>query len=206
MPDCIIRSGEAVDPGDRRLSDTACVIEPGAIIKPPPDLSVAVQIPPVPVTIKPPVVQKLQEVVKVEEVTKVEETKQPEIANPTVSHESFVQQVVTPPIVPNHEEPGVSTSTVVALGVAAAAIGSVAVTSAAGGLSAIQAKIASLFGSSKATVAVATTVTAGTIVAVKLLEKKMSNLESDLEKTKKEVGDASSSIDRIDSLLDKLSS
>jgi hypothetical protein len=47
-------------------------------------------------------------------------------------------------------------------------------------------------------------ITAGTIVAVKALEGKMNGLEKDLEKTKKEVGDAASSIDRIDSLLDRL--
>ena len=56
----------------------------------------------------------------------------------------------------------------------------------------------------KATVVTTTVVTAGTIVAVKALENKMNTLERDLAKTKKEVGDAASSIDKIDAMLDKL--
>jgi hypothetical protein len=35
MPDCIIRSGEIVHLDDPRLNDQSCVIEPGAIIRPP---------------------------------------------------------------------------------------------------------------------------------------------------------------------------
>jgi hypothetical protein len=93
--------------------------------------------------------------------------------------------------------------------IAAGAVIAVAGTAAAGGavsgFSAIQAKLASVLGA-KGTVATAAVVTAGTIVAVKALENKMSNLEKDLVKTKKEVGETASSIDRIDALLDKLGS
>lgn len=208
MPDCIVRAGESVDPGDRRLSDTACVIEPGVIIKPPPDLSVAVESPRRVNAIKPPVIQRLPEVTvtKTEEVAKAELVEKPEEVTPAVSHEAVVQHNELPPPAPNPEDPGDSTSTILMLGVAVAAVGAVAATSATGGISSIQAKLASVFGSSKGAVVATATVTAGTIVAVKALEKKMNTLEKDLEKTKQEVGDASSSIDRIDSLLDKLSS
>jgi len=92
----------------------------------------------------------------------------------------------------------------IAAGAVVAVAGTAAAGSVAGGFSAIQAKIASVFGASKGTVVTATVVTAGTIVAVKALENKMINLEKDLVKTKKEVGDAASSIDRIDAMLDKL--
>jgi hypothetical protein len=37
MPDCLIRSGEVVSLEDSRLNDADCVIEPGAIIRPPVD-------------------------------------------------------------------------------------------------------------------------------------------------------------------------
>jgi hypothetical protein len=79
-----------------------------------------------------------------------------------------------------------------------------AATSMMGGVSTLQAKVGSMFGASKATVATATVVTAGTIVAVKALESKMNKLESDLSRTKGDVGEASKSIDRIDELLSKL--
>jgi hypothetical protein len=108
---------------------------------------------------------------------------------------------------PASEEVGAVNPTTIALAAGAVALaGTAVVGSAAGGFSTLQAKLASLFGSSKVAVASAAVVTAGTIVAVKALERKMNTLESDLVKTKKEVGETASSIDRIDALLDKLGS
>jgi len=204
MSDCVIKSGEPVEPNDPRLSDTACVIETGAIIRPPPDLTVIVD-PPKPVFRKPtpviripiPVTQPAQEEAVVKDVV----VKQP-VQN--VAHTSAPAKEI--PVVPV-EEPGIVNPTTIALAAGAAALaGTAAVGSATGGLSTLQAKLASLFGSSKAAVTSVAVVTAGTIVAVKALENKMSNLEKDLVKTKKEVGETASSIDRIDALLDKLGS
>lgn len=95
-------------------------------------------------------------------------------------------------------------ATIAAVGTVAVVGGAVA-TSAMGGVSAVQTKLASLFGS-KAGAAAATgaVVTAGMIVAVKALEGKMGKLEEDMNKAKEEVGGAASSIDRIDALLSRL--
>ena len=208
MPDCIIKAGESVDPSDPRLSDTACIIETGVIIRPPPDLTLAVE--PVvkkvvvPVPPKPAAAAPLQMI----------EMPLPPVTDTTVTTgtATAVAHTIAAPAVPDTtpaiEEPGIinPTTVMLAAGAAVAVAGTAAAGSAMGGLSAVQAKIASVFGASKGTVAAAAVVTAGTIVAVKALESKMNNLEKDLEKTKKEVGDTASSIDRIDALLDKLGS
>lgn len=210
MADCIIKAGESIDPTDSRLSDTACVIEDGVIIRPPPDLSVADEEAPKPKKSAPkiqktPAVEKVPQVAAVEEAVIPEEVKQPAPVVVTEAHTSAPDPA--PPDVPD-DPPGVLNPTTVALaaGAAVAVAGTAAAGSAAGGLSALQAKIASLFGTSKGAVAATSVVAAGTIVAVKALEGKMNNLEQDLAKTKKEVGDTSSSIDRIDALLDRLGS
>ena len=211
MPDpCIVKAGEFVDVTDPRLNDTGCTIEAGVIIRPPADLTVAVPVkrqqaipkvqqlpPPPPPPILLPVEQVISETVKDQVEEKVDKipsvTSSPQT---TSSAESEVQ-------VENSMDPDVNL-TLAMVGGAVAVVGSAAVASSLGGLSAIQTKLASLFGTSKAAVATATVVTAGTIVAVKALEHKMNSLESDLEKTKKEVGDTASSLDRIESLLDRL--
>ena len=208
MPDCIIRAGESVDPTDPRLSDTACIIETGVIIRPPPDLTLAVE----PV-VKKAVVPKPPKPTVVAPLPMIEIPIEPPVTDTVVAtgtaaavaHTAVPDaQIDAPPM----EEPGVinPTTVMVAAGAAVAVAGTAAAGSAMGGLSAIQAKIASVFGTSKGAIATATVITAGTIVAVKALESKMNNLEKDLEKTKKEVGDTASSIDRIDALLDKLGS
>ncbi len=210
MADCIIKAGESIDPTDSRLSDTACVIEDGVIIRPPPDLSVADEPAPKPKKAAPkiqkaPVVEKAVNAEVVEETVAPETAPEPASAVATAAHTSAPDPA--PPDFPD-DPPSVLNPTTVALaaGAAVAVAGTAAAGSAAGGLSALQAKIASLFGSTKGTIIAAGTVTAGTIVAVKALERKMNNLENDLEKTKKEVGDTASSIDRIDALLDRLGS
>lgn len=209
MADCIIKSGESVDPSDYRLSDTACTIEPGVIIRPPPDLTLAVE--PVPVkpapaaAVKLPIVPKLP--IPIQSVAAVEVIKEapPSRAPASVAYTEAPDPTQT--VAPIEEPSAINPTTMmVAAGAAVAVVGTAAVGSAMGGISAIQAKIASVFGTSKGAVVTATVVTAGTIVAVKALEKKMNSLEQDLEKTKKEVGDTASSIDRIDALLDRLGS
>jgi len=214
MSDCIIKSGESVEPSDPRLSDTACMIETGVIIRPPPDLVVAIEptaqavvemIPPprpravaLPVTAPAPVPK--PELIAAE--VKVEEPKAVSRAPASVAYTAVPDHPQPVPI----EDPGIlnPTTAMVAVGAVAAVAGTAAAGSAMGGISVLQAKIASVFGTSKGAIATATVVTAGTIVAVKALEKKMNTLEKDLEKTKEEVGSAASSIDRIDALLDKL--
>jgi hypothetical protein len=230
MADCIIRAGESVDLADPRLSDTACQIETGVIIMPPPDLSVASDLQPEPrpaqaVAAMP--APKVTAVVVKEVVEKVATPASAKTIETLPAKEVVVDNQATPPaidlspemlahtLVPEQtletkqsDEPSALNTTTMAI--AAGAVIAVAGTAAAGGVSggfsSMQAKLASMFGTSKATVVTATVVTAGTIVAVKALEKKMNTLERDIEKTKKEVGDAASSIDRIDSLLDKLGS
>jgi hypothetical protein len=204
MSDCVIKAGEAVEPSDPRLSDTACAIETGAIIRPPPDLTVAV-VPPKPVFRKPePVIRQPIPVAQpAQEATAVVK----EAAKQSAQHVAHTAEPTPVIPAPASEEVGAVNPTTIALAAGAVALaGTAVVGSAAGGFSTLQAKLASLFGSSKVTVASAAVVTAGTIVAVKALERKMNTLESDLVKTKKEVGETASSIDRIDALLDKLGS
>ena len=222
MADCIVRSGESVDPSDSRLSDTACIIEMGVIIRPPPDLTMATNEAPPPAQSAATTPQPLP-AAKVSRVTapalpKVEEApQQPAVelnseeqvsvsrSPASVAHTVAPEPAKQSPVI---EDPGLvnPTTIMVAAGAAVAVAGTAVAGSAFGGLSAIQAKIASIFGTSKGAVVTATVVTAGTIVAVKALEKKMNTLEKDLEKTKEEVGSAASSIDRIDALLDRLGS
>jgi hypothetical protein len=206
---CVVKSGEKVEISDPRLNDTGCTIEPGVIIRPPTDLSVQdpvkaqvfyrpknlIKTPPVVVTAP---------IVKEHEAIKEIPPEPKKISDQVVKHHA--SEVAEVPASDQHTEvPSDPAVTVTFVAGAIAAAGAAAVASSAGGISTIQAKIASIFGS-KATVATAAAVTAGTIVAVKAIEHKMKNLESDLEKTKKEVGDTASSIDRIDALLDKLGS
>lgn len=210
MADCIIKAGESIDPTDSRLSDTACVIEDGVIIRPPPDLSVADEPTPKPKNAAPkiqkaPVVEKFVKSDAIEEAVAPEAAPEPASAVVTNAHTAAPDP--EPPSLPD-DPPSVLNPTTVALtvGAAVAVAGTAAAGSAAGGLSALQAKIASLLGTSKGAVAATAAVAAGTIVTVKALEGKMNNLEQDLAKTKKEVGDTASSIDRIDALLDRLGS
>jgi len=215
MPDCIIKSGESVEPSDPRLSDTACMIETGVIIRPPPDLVVAIEptaqavvemIPPprpraVALPVPVPVPVHKPELIAAAEV-EAEEPKAISRAPASVAYTAVPDQPQAMPV----EDPGIlnPTTVMVAVGAVAAVAGTAVAGSAMGGVSALQAKIASVFGTSKGAIVTATVVTAGTIVAVKALEKKMNTLEKDLEKTKEEVGSAAASIDRIDALLDKL--
>jgi hypothetical protein len=203
---CIIKTGESVDVNDPRLNDTGCTIEPGAIIRPPADLSVAV-----------PAVKKAA-AVKQDRAPRVTPVATPppsekfeakeEVATDVVASHTSVESstaIVVQPEPVQKVDPPMDPATVATIAVGGVAVaGAAAASSAMGGFSAVQAKIASLFGSTKAVVASTAVITAGTIVAVKALEGKMNGLEKDLEKTKKEVGDAASSIDRIDSLLDRL--
>ncbi len=219
MPDCIIRSGESVDPTDSRLSDTACIVETGVIIRPPPDLSAISDIAPPPLQSVAPIPARPKQItakavtaVPPRPAPKVAEKVQEEVqAEKPASSRSpaSVAHTVVPDPVPAPEpiaDPGVlnPTTAVIAVGAAVAVAGTAAAGGVTSGFSAIQAKIASVFGASKSAVVTTTVITAGTIVAVKALESKMNNLEKDLAKTKKEVGDAASSIDRIDAMLDKL--
>jgi len=188
------------------------------MIRPPPDLTVAVEPSPQVVTpkiskpkadvrtIKEPVASKPDSAIVVEPAVLPVQTV-PAVVNrapAAVAHTVAPSTVKAPPL----EDQGVinPTTVMMAVGATVAVAGTAAAGSALGGISAIQAKLASFFGSTKGVVATATIVTAGTIVAVKALEKKMNTLEQDIEKTKKEVGDTASSIDRIDALLDKLGS
>ena len=211
MADCIIKSGESVDPQDSRLSDTACVIESGVIIRPAPDLTVAVAVepqPPPPLQMQaPPRVVKPILPPKPVLPPPIEETPPPPIVKAVA--ETVAHTVVPPaPVTVKIEEPNVinPTTVMIAAGAVVAVAGTAAVGFATGGMSAFQAKAASLLGTSKGTIAAATVVTAGTIVAVKALESKMGKLESDMKRAKDDVNGAASSIDRIDALLDKLGS
>lgn len=208
MSDCVIKAGESIDPTDSRLSDTACVIEDGVIIRPPPDLSVAIEEAPRPKKAVPKV-QKAPEPAKILQAETVEEEKAPVEApqlEAPAAKEAAHTEVPSEQPAPGPDDEGIINPTTAALaaGAAVAIAGTAAAGSAAGGLTAIQAKIASLLGTSKGAVAAGAVVAAGTIVAVKALEGKMNNLEQDLEKTKKEVGETASSIDRIDELLSRL--
>ena len=201
MPDCTIKSGEIVSLEDLRLNDPSCTIEAGVIIRPP----LSPEVEPVdkkaeakPIKVKKQVEIKKTEAKPEEVVAKVEAPK----AVPQKKVETKEVIEVPPPAI----DGGLSSSEIAAgaavLGVAA--VGAAAATSAAGGISSIQAKIASMFGS-KGAIAGAAAVTAGTIVAVKALESMMGTLEQDMSKMKEEVGGAASSIDKIDELLDRLS-
>lgn len=206
MPEtCVIKSGEIILLDDPRLNDPGCSIEPGVVIRPPIDeAAVEEQVKDAPKPVK-----KKQVAVKSEPAKVVEEVEAPQpLTKPleVAKKVATTTQVVVPskPAPQSNDSLDISpeaimiatTATVVLAGTAAA-------TSAAGGFSALQAKISSLFGS-KATVATAAAVTAGTIVAVKALEAKMNNLEKDMKKAKEDVAGAASSIDRIDELLSRL--
>jgi len=207
---CIVKSGEVVVIGDPRLSDTGCTVETGVIIRTPADPSVALPAKPAPrPALKPvpkpvqvvavPVVEKPPE--KVMDVERFAEFASPRVTKPALQA-TVVQQEPTV----KEETPSMDPTTLTTLTVGAVAVaGAAAASSALGGFSAIQAKVASLFGA-KATVVTAATVTVGTIVAVKALESKMNKLEVDLDKTRKEVGETSAAADRIDELLSRLGS
>jgi hypothetical protein len=218
MSDCLIKSGEIVGLDDDRLNDTECVIEPGAIIRPPVDATEEVvkedspkkesELPaasndkPSPakdfkkIAVASPSVDLTKTTIEENaETTKKEPSKNVEKKSMTTAVPVQAQEKNVPPA----EVADVA----IALGVAAAGVAAASAIS--GGLSTVQAKISSLFGT-KAAVATVATVTAGTIVAVKALESKMGNLEKDMEKAKEEVGGAASSIDRIDELLNRLGS
>jgi len=212
MSNCIIKADESVEPSDSRLSDTACVIESGVIIRPPPDLTLADKSQPAklapikPKFVKPAMPSLLPQFVAPVSQVKVID-KQPEVvATPgaTVAH----TMVSSSPPAEAVEQPDIfnPTTTMIAVGAVVAVAGTAVAGTAMGGFSTLQTKLATVFGTSKGAVATAAVVTAGTIVAVKALEKKMNSLETDLEKTRKEVGEASSSIDKIDALLDRLGS
>ena len=206
MPDaCVIKSGEIILLDDPRLNDPGCSIEPGVVIRPPVDESaIEEQVKDVPKPVK-----KKQVAVKSEPAKVVEEVETPppltkplEVAKKVTT----TTQVVVPskPALQSNDSLDITPEAIMIATTAAVVLaGTAAATSAAGGFSALQAKISSLFGS-KATVATAAAVTAGTIVAVKALEAKMNNLEKDMKKAKEDVAGAASSIDRIDELLSRL--
>jgi outer membrane biosynthesis protein TonB len=207
MPDtCIIKEGEIVLLDDPRLNDPSCTIEPGAIIRPPVDETAVEDVPTPPalkknIKVKPapkPVdapsvvpepppapVEKVVELPKVQAHTEVP-------ADPPPKKDAEGLLSITP-----------EAAMVVAGVTVAAAAGAAVATSAMGGVSAVQTKLASLFGS-KAGIAATAAVAAGTIVAVKALEAKMGKLETDMKKAKEDVDGAASSIDRIDQLLSRL--
>lgn len=202
---CILKSGEIVLLDDPRLSDPACSIEPGVIIRPPVDSSVVDDQKPEQKKPRSKTQMKKADVKpepKVEVKAEALQTtaKQPVVKTKTKSH------VEVPSDAPLKKETSFELTpeaAMIAAGVTVAVAGGAVATSAAGGLSAVQAKIASLFGS-KGAVAGAAAVTAGTIVAVKALESKMGKLEKDMKKAKEDVRGAASSIDRIDELLSQL--
>lgn len=204
MPDpCIIKSGEIVLLDDPRLNDTDCSIEPGVIIRPPVDDAITEADPKKKEDApKKKPITKSQPAQRVEEKTEVPVEIPKPIAVKEKKTESHIEMTQAPPPVEQPIE--VTPEAIMMATVAAVAIaGGAAATSAAGGISVIQSKLASLFGS-KASVVAAAGVTAGTIVAVKAMESKMSNLEKDMKKAKEDVDGAASSIDRIDELLSRL--
>jgi len=209
---CFIKSGEIVTIDDPRLSDTDCVIEAGVIIRPPADET----------TVKE-VEKHVEEKTEVKEIKhtvkkRVELPLEPE-PPPAVVETPPVKTVVTNPTTVSTAATAVPApapkeeiyfgmspemATVAAVGTIAAVGGAVAA-STMGGFSAVQAKLASIFGSkAAATATAAVAVTAGTIAAVKALEGKVGKFEEDMKKAKEEVGGAASSIDRIDALLSRL--
>lgn len=207
MPDtCVIRAGEIVLLDDARLNDPNCSIEPGVIIRPPVDESTIGES-----VVEKPVPKKVTKAApKVEPPLPAVEASPPlppipqpvaTVKKPPVASHT---EVADPPAPNDGADFGVTPEAMMlAAGAAVVAVGGAAAGSAMGGFSAIQTKIASLFGS-KASVAAAVTVTAGTIVAVKALESKMSGLEKDMKRAKDDVDGAASSIDRIDQLLSRL--
>lgn len=206
MPEtCVIKSGEIILLDDPRLNDPGCSIEPGVVIRPPIDESAVEE----QVKDAPKPVKKKQVAVKSEPAKVVEEVEAPPpLTKPleVTKKVATTTQVVIPskPAPQSNDSLDISPEAIMIATTAAVVLaGTAAATSAAGGFSALQAKISSLFGS-KATVATAAAVTAGTIVAVKALEAKMNNLEKDMKKAKEDVAGAASSIDRIDELLSRL--
>jgi len=198
---CIIRSGEVVALDDPRLSDTGCVIETGVIIRPALDETTVKKVAPAKS-------KKTTQEIKKEVQTVVEEP-----AADIDSDSAVVEKESTTTIAQEtvdtttsvEKSPDFEMTPIAALAVAGAIAVVGASTTAAGGVGAIQTKLAALFGSkTAATVAGGATVAAGMIVAVKALENKVDNLETDLKKTKDDVNSASSTIDRIDDLLSRL--
>jgi hypothetical protein len=204
---CIVRSGETVEVNDPRFNDTGCTIESGVIIRAPADLSVMGPIPPRPLP-QPKAVAAAPPMKLVPPPIIIESPAAPalSVAERTSAVVNTRAIVVQPD--PTEKQPDPPQDSVLTAAVAVGAVmvagTAAAATSMMGGVSTLQAKVGSMFGASKATVATATVVTAGTIVAVKALESKMNKLESDLSRTKGDVGEASKSIDRIDELLSKL--
>ena len=213
MPEtCTIRSGEIVLLDDPRLNDSGCTIEPGVIIRPPVDETVVEEAKAE--TKKPAPVKKATKPatqISSAPVNMVAETAPPKPPDPAPAPAKADQLQATtsvPTDTPQKaEQPtGVTPEAVMlAAGAAVVLAGGAVATSAAGGLSAVQAKIASMLGS-KATVAAGAAVAAGTVVAVKAIESKMGKLETDMKKAKEDVAGAASSIDRIDELLSRLGS
>jgi len=201
MPECKIGSGEIVSLEDPRLSDPSCVIEPGAVIRPPHSLEMGAA--PKVARKKPKVIEEPVPEPVAEVVPEPEPVVEAPVPKPVVQKRAVTTEAAEVPV-PVQEE-GLTSSEVAAgaavLGVAA--VGAAAATSASGGIAAVQVKLVSMLGS-KAAAATAAAVTAGTIVAVKALESKMGKLEQDMTRAKEEVGGAASSIKRIDELLDRL--
>ena len=215
---CIVKSGEIVTIDDPRLSDTGCTIEAGVVIRPPVDETTVKQIekpveekkasPPIQPQ-KPAIVKKAEPVAPPPKSALEAVVEKPAVAESSKPAAEMQTTVTAPDPQPKEETYLGMTPEVAAIAAvgAVAVVGGAVATSAAGGVSAVQAKLASLFGSKAgATVAGGAVVTAGMIVAVKALEGKMGKLEDDMKKAKEEVGGAASSIDRIDALLSRLGS
>ena len=201
---CIVKSGETVEVTDPRLGDTGCTIEPGVIVRPPADLSTDVDPDkePAPKPKKAKVDAKsVANVAAPENIKEKNEAAwiQPERKSLTSMEETTVAQ---PEPVQKEIDMQLDPATIMSI---VAGLVAATVTVGFSGGSSLQSRASSFFGSSK-TVAAATAATAGTIVAVKVLESRMKNLESDLSKARKAVDETAETAKRIDALLDRIGS
>ena len=216
MADCTIKSGEVVFIDDPRLNDEGCKIEPGAVIRPKPEFvpEEKVTVPTAAVNPVAPIATPIKKEINQKVIESLAALTAPEPADSLDSSTSTAEMVSGEAVTQAHVAPSEDdnnsfeidtlTAAIVGAALALASAGAVSAGSISSFASSIKAKVATAFGS-KGAVVTAATVTAGTIVTVKALEFKMSNLEKDMKKAKEEVGGAASSIDRIDELLNRLS-
>ena len=201
MPEstCSVKSGETIYTSDPRLLNPDCLIEAGVIIRPDPEIKDTGK-------------QSKAKVVKKVEVQKEQpaEVQQP-IAVEKPQEQELVEVVGVEEPPPKFEErvavESPSTLTAAVVGAAGAAVlggTALAVTNGAGVVGAIQAKVASLFGNKVVAAAAVTGVTAGAIVAVKAMEKKMNTFEKDIKSGKLDIDAAATSLSNIDRLLCEL--
>jgi len=204
MPEstCSVKSGETIYTSDPRLLNPDCLIEAGVIIRPDPEIKDTGK-------------QSKAKVVKKVEVQKEQptEVQQPIAAEkpPEPQKQELVEVVGVEEPPPKFEErvavESPSTLTAAVVGAAGAAVlggTALAVTNGAGVVGAIQTKVASLFGNKVVAAAAVTGVTAGAIVAVKAMEKKMNTFEKDIKSGKLDIDAAATSLSNIDRLLCEL--